>query len=60
VGRSVLCYIPNGILVLGLVMVLPIAFLIIEENRIGAFLLLAISGFSDGLDGCIARRYEWV
>jgi cardiolipin synthase len=43
-----------------LVLVLPIAFLIIVENYVGAFLLLAISGISDGLDGFIARRYGWV
>ena len=59
-GRSALRYIPNGITVLRLVLVLPIAFLIIEENHIGAFLLFAISGLSDGLDGFIARRYGWV
>jgi cardiolipin synthase len=60
VGLSALRYIPNGISVLRLVLVLPIAFLIIEENHIGAFLLLAVSGLSDGLDGFIARRYGWV
>ena len=59
-GPSALRYIPNGITVLRLVLVLPIAFLIIVENHIGAFLLLAISGISDGLDGFIARRYGWV
>lgn len=59
-GLSALRYIPNGISVLRLVLVLPIAFLIIEENHIGAFLLLAVSGLSDGLDGFIARRYGWV
>ena len=59
-GLSALRYIPNGISVFRLVLVLPIAFLIIEENHIGAFLLLAVSGLSDGLDGFIARRYGWV
>ena len=57
---SALRYIPNGISLLRLVLVLPIVFLIIEENHIGAFLLFAISGLSDGLDGFIARRYGWV
>ena len=59
-SRSALRYIPNGITVLRLVLVLPIAFWIIEENYIGAFLLFTISGLSDGLDGFIARRYGWV
>ena len=59
-GLRALRYIPNGITVLRLVLVLPIALLIIEENHTGAFLLFAISGLSDGLDGFIARRYRWV
>ena len=57
---SSLRYIPNGITVLRLILVLPIAFSIVEQNYIAAFLLFAISGFSDGLDGFIARRYGWV
>jgi cardiolipin synthase (CMP-forming) len=51
VDLSPLRCIPNGISALRLILVLPIAFLIIKENHIGAFLLLAISGLSDGLDG---------
>ena len=57
---SALRYIPNGITTLRLILVLPITFSIVEENHITAFLLFAISGFSDGLDGFIARRYGWV
>jgi cardiolipin synthase len=52
--------IPNGITVLRLILVLPIAFSIVEESYITAFLLFGVSGFSDGLDGFIARRYGWV
>ena len=59
-GPSALRHIPNGISLLRLFLVLPIALLIIEENHIGAFLLLAISGLSDGLDGFVARRYGWI
>jgi cardiolipin synthase len=57
---SALRYIPNGITVLRLILVLPIVFSIVEENYVAAFLLFAISGFSDGLDGFIARRFGWV
>jgi cardiolipin synthase (CMP-forming) len=56
----VLRYIPNAITVLRLILVLPIAFCIIEKNYIAALWLFAVSGFSDGLDGFIARRYGWV
>jgi len=60
VGLSALRYIPNGISVFRLILVLPIAFLIIEENHVEAFLLFGIAGLSDGLDGFIARKYGWV
>jgi cardiolipin synthase len=60
IDTSALRYIPNGITALRLILVLPITFSIVEENYITAFLLFAISGFSDGLDGFIARRYGWV
>ena len=59
-GASALRYIPNGITVLRLILVLPIAFSIIEQSYLTAFLLFTIAGLSDGLDGFIARRYGWV
>ncbi len=57
---SALRYTPNVITGLRLILVLPIAFSIFKENYIAAFLLFAISGLSDALDGFIARRYGWV
>ena len=53
-------HIPNAITIARLVLVLPIAFSIMEEDYLVAFVLFAVSGFSDGLDGFIARRYNWV
>ena len=58
-GTDVFRYIPNGITVLRLILVLPIAFLIVEESYQLALALFAIAGFSDGLDGLLARRYGW-
>lgn len=59
-GPSALRYIPNVITGLRVILVLPIAFSIVKEIYIAAFLLFAISGLSDALDGFIARRYGWV
>lgn len=53
-------HIPNAITLARLVLVLPIAFSIMEQQYLIAFILFAVSGFSDGLDGFIARRYNWV
>ncbi len=53
-------HIPNAITITRLILVLPIAFFIVEEFYGLALVLFAISGLSDGLDGFIARRYGWV
>ncbi len=57
--RSGLKLIPNSITVTRLVLVLPIAFAIIEGHFLIALILFTISGVSDGLDGFLARRYGW-
>ena len=53
-------HIPNAITITRLILVLPIAFFIIEETYGLALVLFAISGVSDGMDGFLARRYGWV
>ena len=53
-------HIPNAITIARLVLVLPIAFLIFEESYLAALVLFTLSGLSDGLDGFLARRYDWV
>ena len=53
-------HLPNSITVVRLVLVLPIALLIVEGRFLPALLLFMMAGFSDGLDGWLARRYGWV
>ena len=53
-------HLPNAITITRLILVLPIAFFIVEESYVLAFGLFALSGLSDGLDGALARRYGWV
>lgn len=53
-------FIPNAITATRLVLVLPIALLIIEEQFTFGLVLFTLSGLSDGLDGYIARRFDWV
>lgn len=52
--------IPNAITIARLVLVLPIAVAIVESNFLLALLLFTLSGLSDGLDGYLARRFNWV
>ncbi len=58
-ARSIFRIIPNAITLLRLLLVLPIAFAILDENFLLALVLFTISGMSDGFDGYLARRYGW-
>ena len=52
-------HIPNIITVFRLLLIPPVAYVILEENYIAAFWLFGIAGFSDGLDGFLARAFKW-
>jgi len=52
-------YIPNAITIVRLLLVLPIAFAIVSELYLVALVLFTVSGVSDGLDGFLARRFDW-
>ncbi|MCW8901832.1 MAG: CDP-alcohol phosphatidyltransferase family protein [Gammaproteobacteria bacterium] len=51
--------IPNVISIIRIVMVIPIAFCLWNQNFLTALLLFLVGGLSDGLDGFLARRYHW-
>lgn len=51
-------HIPNAITVLRIFMVLPIAYFILQANYPVAFVWMFIAGFSDCLDGFIARQWH--
>lgn len=51
--------IPNVISILRIIMVIPIAFCLWNQNYLSALILFLVGGLSDGLDGFLARRYHW-
>lgn len=51
--------IPNIISVVRIVLVIPIAYYLWNQNYLLALLLFLVGGLSDGLDGFLARRYSW-
>ena len=51
--------IPNLISVLRILLTLPIVWLLFEHEFSYALLLFAVAGFSDGLDGFLAKRFGW-
>jgi cardiolipin synthase len=40
-------------------LVAPILLLILNENFVWALVLFAVAGFSDGVDGYLAKRFDW-
>ena len=50
---------PNLISVLRIVLVIPIVYLLVQRQFGLALVLFAVAGISDGLDGYLAKRYNW-
>lgn len=51
--------IPNLISFLRILLSLPIVWLLFEHEFSYALMLFALAGFSDGLDGFLAKRFQW-
>ena len=52
-------YIPNIITIIRLLLVPPVAWAILTEAYHLAFWLFFLAGFSDGVDGFLARQFSW-
>jgi cardiolipin synthase len=54
-----LSWLPNAISVMRIVLVAPIVILISHGEYAWALVLFAVAGFSDGIDGYLAVRFDW-
>lgn len=54
-----LSQLPNAITILRILLVVPLAWLILEHRYASALVVAAVAGASDALDGFIARRWGW-
>jgi len=52
-------WLPNAICIFRVLLVAPIVAMLLEERYLAALVLFAIAGFSDGLDGFLARTFDW-
>ena len=52
-------WIPNAISMLRIALVVPVLWLILQGEFGWALLLFWVAGFSDGLDGYLAARFNW-
>jgi cardiolipin synthase len=51
--------IPNLISVLRILLTIPIVWLLYEQQFSYALILFAVAGVSDGIDGYLAKRFDW-
>jgi len=52
-------WLPNAISIARIILVVPILVYIVEGNYGPALILFLIAGFSDGVDGYLAKRFDW-
>jgi cardiolipin synthase len=52
-------WIPNAITLARMAMAAPLAWLILAEAHVAALTLALVAGFSDALDGLLAKRFGW-
>lgn len=55
----ILKYIPNILTLTRLVLIAPFLFFLIHQEFRGAFFIFAFAGFTDALDGWLARYFNW-
>jgi len=51
--------IPNMICVIRIMLVVPIVISLLDGEFTTSLMLIFVAGFSDGLDGFLARRFDW-
>ncbi len=51
---------PNIITSLRLILLVPLSYYLIKQDYQPALIIFFIAGFSDALDGFLAKRYNWV
>lgn len=52
-------FLPNAICIARMVLVAPLVWCIVEERYATALLLLIVAALSDGLDGFLAKTFDW-
>lgn len=57
--QTLLRYLPNVITSLRLLAVMPVGYLLLQQEYGYGLFLFAMAGVSDGIDGYLARRFHW-
>jgi len=52
-------HIPNIICIIRIILVFPVAYYLLNDEWLNAFVLFFVAGISDGVDGFLARKFNW-
>lgn len=52
-------WLPNAISIMRIIMVAPVLYFIVEQRFDYALILFMVAAFSDGVDGYLAKRFDW-
>ena len=52
-------WLPNAICIVRMLLAVPLAVLLVERSYVAALCVLVIAGVSDGLDGFLAKTFDW-
>lgn len=55
----ILKHIPNVLTLFRLVLIVPFVLFLYQQEYVNAFYLFLLAGFTDGLDGWLARYFSW-
>ena len=52
-------WLPNAICVVRMLLVAPLVYLLVQHQYLAALGVLVVAGLSDGLDGFLAKTFDW-
>lgn len=55
----ILRYLPNALTITRMLLIAPFLVFLYHQNYIDAFYIFLLAGFTDGLDGWLARSFNW-
>lgn len=55
----ILRHIPNALTLIRLILIVPFLLFLYQPNYVNAFYIFILAGFTDGLDGWLARYFRW-
>lgn len=58
-GAMILKNIPNALTIFRLTLIVPFLVYFHDQNYVIAFYIFVLAGFTDGLDGWLARHFHW-